>query len=177
MKNVAIFEKVSFEEFQKSVLKIYKNCFAEEISDKELRYYYDKIKLPKRGTRGSAGYDFFYPLWDKSIASNTSIKIPTGIKVKILKEDWFLGLFTKSGLSHSYKTRLMDTVSIIDQDYYNIEKNEGHIGVELVNDSNMVLKLKNGDPYCQGIFIEYGTTVGDDVTTVRIGGYGSTSET
>lgn len=174
MKNIAIFEKVSYEEFEKSIKE--NDRLASFLNDNyfTIDQLYDNIRLPERSSKRSAGYDFFFPLWDISIASFTSLDIPTGIKVNVLEEDWYLALFTKSGLSHEYHTRLRDTISVIDADYYNNINNEGHIRVELVNDSVSVLKLKNGMKYIQGIFMEYGLIVGDNVLTERTGGYGST---
>ena len=52
MNKIAQFEKVSFEQFEKDWLK----CFPDTENVKEI---YDSIKLPKRATTGSAGYDFY----------------------------------------------------------------------------------------------------------------------
>ena len=49
MKNITHFEKVSFEQFQKDILKNTK------IKNK-IEEMYDNIQLPKRATIGSAGY-------------------------------------------------------------------------------------------------------------------------
>ena len=176
MKNVAKFEKVSFNEFERSVLDIdFWKSYHKIYNLESLKELYDKIIIPARSTKRSAGYDFYFPLWDIALSPGTSVKIPTGIKVDIHEEDWFLGLFTKSGLSQEYHTRLIDTISVIDADYYGT-KNEGHIFAEITNGSNKVLNLKNGMKYIQGIFIEYGLVDGDNVTTEREGGYGSTSD-
>ena len=53
MKRVAQFFKVSFENFAEAV----KGDFP-DFSDMEIREMYDKIRLPERATRCSAGYDF-----------------------------------------------------------------------------------------------------------------------
>ena len=54
MKRIAKFHKVSFEQFAKD----WKDTF-EQYSEEELRNIYDSLKLPKRATTGSAGYDFY----------------------------------------------------------------------------------------------------------------------
>ena len=41
-------------------------------------------------------------------------------------------------------------------------------------ENNMKLKADTG--FMQGIFVEYGITVDDDVTDVRNGGFGSTTK-
>ena len=71
-KGIAKFEKVSFEQFKKDFSDI-----SQDID--EIKRIYDNIKLPKRATVGSAGYDFYSPI-DFRLIQNRTIKIPTGIK-------------------------------------------------------------------------------------------------
>ena len=49
-KRIAQFEKVSFVQFKEG----YKDAFG-DVSDEEIREIYEKIKLPRRATAGSAG--------------------------------------------------------------------------------------------------------------------------
>lgn len=160
MIKVAKFEKVSWNEFQKV------------INDNEI---YSKIKLPKRATTGSAGYDFFAP-FTFTLKPLETITIPTGIRVKI-EEGWFLSIFPRSGLGFKYRLRLNNTVGIIDSDYYNAE-NEGHIFIKITNETNeeKVVTIHEGTAFAQGIFMNYGITVDDDVSEQRIGGMGSTTK-
>ena len=61
LRKIAKFEKVSYQQFKKDMIDTYG-----EISDESIKEIYDGIKLPKRATTGSAGYDFFAPfafLW------------------------------------------------------------------------------------------------------------------
>lgn len=51
MEKIAAFEKVSFEQFEKDWMKNFP-----ETTD--VKAVYDAIKMPKRATTGSAGYDF-----------------------------------------------------------------------------------------------------------------------
>lgn len=158
MIKVAKFEKVSFEEFSKEINDI--KC-------------YEEIILPKRATIGSAGYDFYAP-FDFTLKPDESIKIPTGIKVKI-SDGWFLAIFPRSGLGFKYRLQLNNTVGIIDSDYYHA-LNEGHIFIKITNDSKegKVLIVKKGEAFAQGIFLQFGITDDDEVTSERIGGMGST---
>lgn len=60
------FHKVSLEQFTKDYLKCngYKDDYNLEIDDnlsKSIVDMWENIKLPKRSTSGSAGYDFFAP--------------------------------------------------------------------------------------------------------------------
>lgn len=170
MKKIAKFEKVSFEQFQKDFLDSFSNYHENEIFN-----IYENIKLPKRATKGSAGYDFYAPI-DFTLEPHQTIKIPTGIKVKI-QEGWVLGLYPRSGLGFKYRLQLNNTVGIIDSDYYNSD-NEGHIFVKLTNDSNENKKvvLKAGQGMVQGIFFEFGIVEDDDVNEERNGGFGSTTK-
>lgn len=165
MQRVAQFEKVSFEQFKTDWE------FCDVISAEEA---YNKINLPKRATTGSAGYDFYSPL-DFELKPGETIKIPTGIRAKI-NDGWVLKLYPRSGLGFKFRLQLNNTVGIIDSDYYN-SSNEGHIFCKITNDSNegKTVSLKQGDGFCQGLFIEYGITFDDDADGVRDGGFGSTS--
>ena len=70
-----------------------------------------------------------------------------------------------------------NTVGIIDSDYF-YSDNEGHIFAKLTNDTNedRTLEIPAGTGFMQGIFVEYGITVDDDVTDIRNGGLGSTTK-
>lgn len=130
--------------------------------------------LPRRATTGSAGYDFFCPCALTLVPGETA-KIPTGIRAK-MADGWVLQLFPRSGLGFKYRLQLNNTVGIIDSDYYHSD-NEGHILIKLTNASNegKTLTLTAGDAFAQGIFLPFGITEDDDVTAVRNGGFGSTS--
>ncbi len=135
---------------------------------------HEQIRLPKRATAGSAGYDFFSPV-DFTVAPGQGIKIPTGIRVE-MEPEWVLKCYPRSGLGFKYRLQLNNTVGIIDSDYF-YSDNEGHIFAKLTNDSreNKTLELKAGEGFMQGIFVEYGITVDDDATGIRNGGFGSTT--
>ena len=71
-----------------------------------------------------------------------------------------------------------NTVGIIDSDYF-FSDNEGHIFMKITNDSNegKTVEVPAGTGFAQGIFMQYGVTIDDDVTEVRNGGFGSTTKT
>ena len=170
MNKIAQFHKVSFEQFKES----WDDSFP-GASEEEIKEIYDQIKLPKRATRGSAGYDFFSPV-DFELKPGETIKIPTGIRV-FIESDWVLNIFPRSGLGFKFRLQMNNTVGIIDSDYYNSD-NEGHMFVKLTNDSNedKSLSLKAGQGMVQGIFFEFGIVEDDDVTEERNGGFGSTTK-
>ncbi|MDD4372180.1 MAG: deoxyuridine 5'-triphosphate nucleotidohydrolase [Anaerostipes sp.] len=170
MKKIAQFHKVSFEQFLESWQDSFEGTTREEIQQ-----IYDEIQLPKRATRGSAGYDFFSPL-SFSLEPGETIKIPTGIRV-FMEEEWVLNIFPRSGLGFKFRLQMNNTVGIIDSDYF-YSDNEGHIFVKLTNDSNegKVVSVEKGTGVVQGIFMEYGITLDDDAQKIRNGGFGSTTK-
>ena len=138
------------------------------------RQIYNTLKLPRRATAGSAGYDFFSPV-DFELKPGESLKIPTGIRAE-MENDWVLKLYPRSGLGFKFRLQLNNTVGIIDSDYFHSD-NEGHIFIKITNDSNegKTVQVQAGTGFAQGIFLEYGITVDDDATAIRNGGFGSTT--
>ena len=174
MKRIAKFHKVSFEQFAKDWKDTFDNSF-EEVSKEEIKNIYDSLKLPKRATTGSAGYDFYAPV-DVTMKPGEIVKIPTGIRVE-MEEGWVLKCYPRSGLGFKFRLQLNNTVGIIDSDYF-FSDNEGHIFAKLTNDTreDKTIQIPAGTGFMQGIFVEYGITVDDDADAVRNGGFGSTTK-
>lgn len=158
MEKIARFYKVSEQEFLKSGTK----------------ETFDGIILPKRATKGSAGYDFFAPE-TFSLSPKETVKIATGIRAEI-KDGWVLAIFPRSGLGFKYRLSLDNTVGIIDSDYFNAE-NEGHIFIKMTNCGDKTLTVEKGKAFAQGIFLPFGITFDDDCEKIRTGGFGSTDRT
>ena len=131
--------------------------------------------MPKRATKGSAGYDFYAP-FSFSLPPASTIKIPTGIRVK-MDEDWVLKVYPRSGLGFKYRLQMNNTVGIIDSDYYESD-NEGHIFIKITNNTldGKTIELKCGDAFAQGIFNKYYLAKENKVHTKRNGGFGSTNQ-
>lgn len=171
MKKIAKFEKVSLEQFIQDWIDTFDNTYTET----EIVNIYDNIKLPKRATKGSAGYDFYTPI-NITLRPNETIKIPTGIRC-FMDEDWVLKLYPRSGLGFKYRLQLNNTVGIIDSDYF-YSDNEGHIMAKITNDTNedKNVIVEVGDGFMQGIFVQYGITFDDEADGIRNGGFGSTTK-
>ena len=169
LRKMATFEKVSYEQWKKDVSE----CFDNE---NDIEEAYANIKLPRRATVGSAGYDLFNPLYKITLKQGETIKIPTGIRCK-MDCDWVLSIYPRSGLGFKYRIQLDNTVGIIDSDYY-FSDNEGHIFCKITNDSNegKDITVQKGTGFVQGIFLPYGITEDDDADGVRNGGFGSTTK-
>ena len=127
MKKIAKFHKVSFDEFEKA----WKGEFP-EAKEEEIKAVYEELKLPKRATRGSAGYDFYTP-FNIILKPGETVKIPTGIRAE-MEEGWVLKLYPRSGLGFKFRLQLNNTVGIIDSDYF-YSDNEGHIFIKITNDT------------------------------------------
>ncbi|MBU3875557.1 deoxyuridine 5'-triphosphate nucleotidohydrolase [Faecalicatena sp. AGMB00832] len=170
MQRIAKFHKVSLEEFTKGWI----DTFGLD-DEANLEEIYEGIKLPKRATAGSAGYDFYAPV-RLVLEPGETIKVPTGIRVE-MEQNWVLKCYPRSGLGFKYRLQLNNTVGIIDSDYF-YSDNEGHIFCKITNDTNedKTVDIGRGEGFMQGIFVEYGITVDDDVTDVRNGGFGSTTK-
>ena len=136
---------------------------------------YEQLQIPKRATKGSAGYDFFSPI-SFMLKPRQTIKIPTCMKCQLGLGN-VLMLFPRSSFGFKYRMQLDNTVGVVDQDYYNNESNEGHIFIKVTNDSktDKTLVVNKGDAFAQGIIMAYGVTDDDSVVATRTGGMGSTS--
>ena len=136
---------------------------------------YEHLQIPKRATKGSAGYDFFSPI-SFVLKPGQTIKIPTCMKCQLDLGN-VLMLFPRSSFGFKYRMQLDNTVGVVDQDYYNNESNEGHIFIKVTNDSktDKTLVVNKGDAFAQGIIMAYGVTDDDSVVATRTGGMGSTS--
>ncbi len=169
MQRIAEFEKVSFQQFEADFKKNFADC-------ENIRAVYDSVKLPQRATSGSAGYDFYAPA-DITLKKGQSVLVPTGIRAR-MENGWVLQIFPRSGLGFKHRVQLDNTVGIIDADYYN-SSNEGHIMIKLscdAHDEGHCVSLAAGEGFAQGIFIQFGITVGDSADGIRDGGFGSTTK-
>ena len=153
------FEKISYEQFLKDVG-----------DNKEL---YDSIKLPKRSTKNSAGYDIM-SIEHVIIPPKEVRNFKTGLKV-CMNDDEVLNIYSRSSFAYKYNTCLMNSVGIIDADYYNNHDNEGHFQIRLINHGDVPLEINIGDKIAQGIFTKYLIVDNEEsINEVRAGGIGST---
>lgn len=169
MKKVAKFHKVS----EKQFIGDWQDTFGQQWTLEQIKDIYGSLKLPRRATAGSAGYDFYSPL-EISLKPGAAIKIPTGIRAW-LRSDWVLSIYPRSGLGFKFRMQMNNTVGIVDSDYFDAE-NEGHIFIKVFNDGRegKTVDIAAGMAFAQGIFMEYGITEDDDATGERTGGFGST---
>ncbi len=133
----------------------------------------DNITLPKRGTFKSAGYDFCAAK-DTELLKGEVTLVPTGIKA-YMQDDEVLQIYVRSSMAVKRHLMLANSVGIIDADYYNNEKNDGHIMIAIVNMGSEKQIIRAGERIAQGIFTKYLVTDCDEPTSnIRTGGIGST---
>lgn len=152
--------------------KISKEQFIKDLKNQCLEANYEDIILPKRATKGSAGYDFYLP-FDVIIQPGELVKIPSGVRC-FIENEYVLQIYPRSSLGFKYQLSLANTVGIIDADYYGAD-NQGHIIIALVNRGNKPIELKKGDRFVQGTFVRYYLAQEEEIDKVRTGGFGSTN--
>lgn len=121
----------------------------------------NKIPLPKRSTSGSAGYDFFAP-YDFSF-----------VKAYMQPEE-VLYIFSRSSFGIKKKLIIPNSVGVIDADYFNNPKNDGHIMICFTNIGEEKQYIFKCEKMAQGVFMNYLIADGDDASGDRVGGIGST---
>ena len=131
-----------------------------------------EIKLPKRGTKNSAGYDICTPVDILIPAHGFSEAIQTDIKA-YMPEDEVLIIVPRSSIGFKKGLMLINTVGVIDSDFFENPESDGNISFKFKNLTGKEVIIKAGERVMQGIFIKYNTTDDDNCISDRIGGIGS----
>ena len=135
-------------------------------------------ELPIKATVHSAGVDFIASS-DITIPAfrfkGKATLAPTGVKA-FMQNDEYLQIFARSSIPVNLGLIMSNGVGIVDADYYNNEKNEGHIMIEFNNLTNEHITIEKGTRIAQGIFnkvlpVTHGVRVKN---ATRNGGFGST---
>lgn len=132
-----------------------------------------EIKLPTRATVDSVAYDFYSPI-SVDIEPMHSQMIWTDIKA-IFESDEALLINVRSSMGKQ-PIMIANSQGWVESSYYNNENNDGNIGIRLFNLGETVYTVHTGDRIAQGMFVKYLTTENDEVTTPRVGGFGSTGK-
>lgn len=138
------------------------------------KYEKQNINIPKRASSQSAGYDFEAANDVKFLPGEAKL-VETGIKAYMLKDE-VLKIFIRSSLALK-GLMLANNVGIIDADYYNNPKNEGHIMILMYNYGKKDVNINKGERIAQGIFDKYLVVDNEiSVNRLRSGGFGSTNK-
>ena len=131
----------------------------------------EKAVIPKRGSASAAGYDI-YSIEDVSLPSGETKLIRTGLSMEI-PENYFGGVFARSGLAVKEGIRPANCVAVIDADY------RGELMVPLHNDSKEERRITVGERIAQLVIlpflpVEFEETDELSETVRGEGGFGST---
>jgi len=164
-----------------------------------IKEYQGKVNLPVRATEAAAGYDFeaaetivIPSIWKQGIGNVLKAAlshekltleekllnqlkptlVPTGIKA-YMPDNEYLQLCNRSSNPMKHFLIMSNGVGVIDSDYYNNEKNEGHIMFQFLNIGLMDKTIKQGERIGQGIFLEFLKADQDVTGGKRVGGFGS----
>ena len=146
--------------------------YFEVVSDKFRKNPGVEITLPTRGSKNSAGYDFYSPV-DAVIQPNEMVMIWTDVKTHMYYDNALI-IIPRSSMG-KHPIMISNTVGLIDSDYYGNESTDGNIGFRLFNLGTTPYEIKAGDRIGQGVFIKYGTVKDDNTSSERKGGFGSTN--
>ncbi|MBF0776086.1 deoxyuridine 5'-triphosphate nucleotidohydrolase [Streptococcus azizii] len=132
----------------------------------------DEGLLPRRETAHAAGYDL-------KVAAQTEIApgeiqlVPTGVKA-YMQAGEVLYLYDRSSNPRKKGLVLINSVGVIDGDYYGNPANEGHIFAQMQNITDNTVVLEVGERIVQAVFAPFLLADGDEATGQRTGGFGST---
>ncbi|EKF51741.1 dUTP diphosphatase [Lactococcus garvieae] len=138
------------------------------------KYENEGIELPIRATRHAAGYDL--SVAEKTIIKPGEIKlVSTGLKA-YMQAGEVLYLYDRSSNPRKKGLILINSVGVIDGDYYNNSGNEGEIFAQMKNITEAEVVLEKGERIVQAVFMPFLVADGDEevVKTTRMGGFGST---
>ena len=132
------------------------------------------VKLPKRKTKKSAGYDFF-AVEDFTLYPNKLCIVPTGVKA-YMEDDEVLYLHIRSSVALKRGVRMLNSIGVIDADFVDNPDNEGEISLGLLSHNDDIVHIKKGERIAQGVFHKFLITDDDNAEGKRVGGIGSTDK-
>lgn len=133
-----------------------------------------EVKLPKRSTEKSAGYDFFSP-YPFAIGIGQTVVVKTWVKAR-MPADVCLLLMERSSWGIKKGISIPNSVGLIDADYYGNKDNDGNIMFAYTNNGDKPLEVKAGEKIGQGVFLPFYVTDDDLSGGERTGGIGSTDD-
>ena len=134
----------------------------------------DTSLLPVRETQHAAGYDIKVAK-DVHIPPGKIALVETGIKA-YMQPGEVLYLYDRSSNPRKKGLVLVNSVGVIDGDYYDNPGNEGHIMGQMLNITDKTVHLKRGERFMQAVFMPFLVADGDTASGARQGGFGSTDK-
>ena len=99
--------------------------------------------------------------------------VSTGVKA-YMQPGEVLYLYDRSSNPRKKGLVLINSVGVIDGDYYSNPGNEGHIFAQMKNITDQEVVLEVGERVVQAVFAPFLIADGDEADGVRTGGFGST---
>lgn len=132
----------------------------------------DPQLLPKRATTGAAGYDL-HCAEGVILAPGEIKRLKTGVKA-YMQPGEVLYVYDRSSNPVKRGIKLINSVGVIDRDYYNNDQNEGQIMAQLQNITDHRVIIPYGQRILQAVFMPCLLADGDIAVNQRSGGFGST---
>lgn len=142
-----------------------------EFISKKHKKFGDDVQLPLRGSKTSAGYDF-YSNEDKTLIHGEKYVFWTDIKAYMMPDE-VLKIYIRSSFAIKKGLILKNQTGIIDSDFYSNIDSDGNIGICLKNDSESTIQVEKGDRIAQGIFTPFLISDNCNSEKDRKGGIGS----
>lgn len=137
----------------------------------KVKKLHKNAQLPKFGTDGAAGMDFYLHRPETFIPNETRL-VPLGIAVEVPKGHMLI-VAPRSSTGIKTPLRMTNSIGVIDSDY------RGEINAVFENTSNEAYIAHEGDRLVQGILVEVPKVLIQEVeelteTKRGVGGFGST---
>lgn len=147
----------------------------EVVNEKHLEVKGVETILPSCADLGSAGDDF-YSKNTVTIQPKEKFLFWTDVKAK-LQPDEVLYIFVRSSVGIHRHLMLANTVGVIDSSYYNNERNDGNIGLNLYNYGEEPVTIEVGERIAQGVVHKVAAMANrSPLSDTRAGGSGSSGK-
>lgn len=145
----------------------------EIVIDEKRKHPQVEIQLPTRGSKHSIAYDIYSPI-DTIIQPMEKELIWTDVKAYFgTNEALIINVRSSMG---SHPMVMGNSQGWVECDYYNNPKNDGNLGINLLNLGKEPYVIKKGDRIAQAMFIPFLESDNCNSEEERLGGFGSTGK-
>lgn len=145
----------------------------EVVVDEKRKHPQAEIQLPTRGSKHSIAYDIYSPI-DTVILPMEKELIWTDVKAYFgTNEALIINVRSSMG---SHPMVMGNSQGWVECDYYNNPKNDGNLGINLLNLGKEPYIIKKGDRIAQAMFIPFLESDNWNSDEERLGGFGSTGK-
>lgn len=145
----------------------------EIVIDEKRKHPKVDIQLPTRGSKHSIAYDIYSPI-NTVIQPMEKELIWTDVKAYFGTNEALL-INVRSSMG-SHPMVMGNSQGWVECDYYNNPKNDGNLGINLLNLGKEPYVIKKGDRIAQAMFIPFLESDNCNSDEERLGGFGSTGK-